>query len=725
MAKKKTRKDPHSTREANKYDNPIPSREFIMETLEEALMTHSELAHILGLRDDDSQFALKKRLRAMERDGQLARNRKKQYGLISKMSLTQGRVIAHADGFGFVVPADGTPDIFLSPREMARTFHDDTVLVRVTGFDRRGKPEGAVVEVVEHHCTQLVGALSEDGGVFSVAPHSKHIRQDILIKNSDLGKAEPGDIVEVEVTRYPGGGHRYAFGKVTEVLGQKLTPAVAIDMAIRNHDLPMEWPSALTDELSQISTSIELTKGRRDLRNVKFVTIDGDDSKDFDDAVACEPLSNGHWLLRVGIADVSHYVQAGTELDAAARERGNSVYFPGRVIPMLPELLSNDLCSLVPKQDRYALVCEMTISEKGELQQYEFYSALIHSHARLTYNQVADFFEEKNVSEDCVKRSRELKHLFSVYQALSNAREMRGAIDLDIPEASVSYQGDEVVVKPLVRTVAHRIIEECMVTANVAAAKFLESHKMHFPYRVHAPPESEKLLDLNKFLHCRGLSLPIDKIQTMDYANLLKSARGREDIRVIQTMLLRSFSQAVYSEDNLGHFGLSLTDYAHFTSPIRRYPDLLVHRAIKFVCDKVGEPYLKPVIHSHSVHCSVTERRADEASWDVLATLKCMYMEDKVGKTYQGVITTVTHFGCFVELTDVLVEGLIHITALGADYFQFDPAEQSLTGTRSKTVYQVGDPIEVKVSRVLLEEKKIDLEVAGVTQSKNKKGRRK
>lgn len=713
-------KDPHHQRESERYERPIPSREFILQVIREQSgpLTYEELIPILELHDPEQQEALLRRLRAMERDGQLIRNRRKGYVPIDQKELITGRITGHPDGFGFLIPDGGGGDLFLSPRQMRQVLHGDRAVARETGVDRRGRREGTIIEVIERHNQSIVGRYFTEGGIGFVAADNKRISQDILIPPDNQGEAKPGQIVVVALIEQPT-KRTQPIGKIVEVLGDQRAPGMEIDIAIRSHGLPFEWPEAVQDEATAFGTEVaeEAKQGRLDLREVPLVTIDGEDARDFDDAVYCESTDKG-WRLFVAIADVSHYVLPGQALDTEAHQRGNSVYFPEQVVPMLPEVLSNGLCSLNPMVDRLCMVCEMQVSEKGKLESWQFHEAVMCSAARLTYNEVAAMVVDRDM-EARRKHPELVNHLdrlYELFHALYKARKKRGAIDFETTETKIVFDKDRKIEKivPVYRNDAHRIIEECMITANVAAARFLEKNKIPALYRIHEGPAVEKLEDLRSFLSELGLSLGGgDEPQPRDYGHLLEKVRARPDAHLIQTVMLRSLRQAVYSPDNSGHFGLALKAYGHFTSPIRRYPDLLVHRAIRHL---LGGGTPDNYIYTHAdmallgEHCSLTERRADEATRDTIDWLKCEYMQDKLGETFTGRISSVTSFGLFVELDEIFVEGLVHVTSLSSDYYTFDSVHHRMTGERSGRSYRLGDPIKVVVARVDLDEKKIDFQ---------------
>ncbi len=734
---KSVKKDPFAEREASKYDSPIPSREFIMSRLAEAgrPMTREEIAADFGLDGEDALEALRRRLRAMERDGQLLRNRRGGYGLIDKMDMVRGRIIAHPDGFGFLVPEDGGDDLFLSPREMRGVMHRDRVVARVTGIDRRGRREGAIVEVLERCTHRVVGRIYFENGISYVVPDHKRLTLDIRIPPDQVGEARDGQFVTVEIIEQPS-KRSGPVGRVVEVIGDHMAPGMEIDVAIRAHELPLEWPDEVEDEIQGLADKVSpaAKRGRVDLRDTPLVTIDGADSRDFDDAVFCSKTPKG-WRLLVAIADVSHYVRKGTALDREAELRGNSVYFPERVIPMLPEVLSNGLCSLNPDVDRLCMVCEMYVDAQGKVIRSRFMEGLMRSHARLTYDEVAAMLVDRDpeVRARYKPLLKPLEDLYDLYKVFRKLREKRGAIDFDTTETRIVFGEDRKIerIVPVVRNDAHKIIEECMIAANVCAARFLSRHKLPTLYRVHEGPQADKLADLREFLSGLGLKLEGgDKPPASEFARLLKKIQTRPDAHLVQTVMLRSLSQARYSPENIGHFGLSQSEYLHFTSPIRRYPDLLVHRGIRHHLrtearlkkqgKKTGRvksadsfPYSVQDMAVLGEHCSTTERRADDATRDAVDWLKCEYMLDKVGMEYPGIITSVTSFGLFVELKDIYVEGLVHITALHNDYYHFDPAQHTLRGERTGKAYRLGDQIEVRVARVDLDERKIDFELAG------------
>ena len=709
-------RDPHATREAEKYQNPIPSRELIMDVLTQAgvPMMEDELAVALEISEAEID-GFTRRLNAMERDGQVMKNRRGVIGLSEKMDLIAGRVQGHPDGFGFLVPDNKSEDLFLGPKQMQKVLDGDRVLVREIGIDRRGRREASIIEILEHKNTRVVGRLFEEHGVLFVVAENKRISQDILVEPGYGMKAAPGQVVMVELVAQPSKNSE-PVARVIEVLGNYADPGMEIEIALRKHDLPYEWSDeilTLEKKLPKKVTAKEC-EGRLDLRALPFVTIDGETAKDFDDAVYAERQGKG-FKLYVAIADVSHYVKQGGALDREARLRGNSVYFPRRVIPMLPEALSNEICSLNPQVDRLALVCEMQISAQGEVRHYKFYEAVFHSQQRLTYTKVAKYLYENEPDHGIEEKLLpHIRHLDEVFQVLLAARHKRGAIDFEASETEMRFTEDGKIAEivPLQRNDAHRLIEECMLAANVSTANFLIEHEHPALYRVHEGPNEEKLAQLRSMLKDFGLSLGGGKNPSpSDYAALIVKIKGRPDEPLLNTVLLRSLRQAVYSPENVGHFGLSYEAYTHFTSPIRRYPDLLTHRAIKAILrNDVYEP--KESWDALGQQCSMTERRADDATRDVVAWLKCYYMKDRLGETFAGTISSVTSFGIFVALDDVYVEGLVHISDLGQDYFKFDKDRHQIVGERTRKKYQLADRVNIKVVRVDIETSKIDFTLA-------------
>lgn len=733
----------------SKYPYPIPSREEILGVLRTSETPHAanDIAEALSIKRQEREGFFK-RLAAMERDGQIRLDKRGHYQLTHPSNFVAGRVQGHRDGFGFLIRDDGQDDLFLPNGEMQKVMHNDRVLARIVGYDRRGRPEGHIVEVTDRANKRIIGRLINENGALILVPEDKRIGHDILI-TQNAKKAKVGQVVSVDLTDFPS-RHSQPLGRVVEVIGDIDDPGMEIEIAVRKYGVPHEFSDAalalaakLPDEVRPVDI-----RHRVDLRDVPLVTIDGEDARDFDDAVYCEPVTVGRgqgFRLLVAIADVSHYVHPNEALDIDALDRSTSVYFPRRVIPMLPEKLSNGLCSLNPQVDRCVLVCDMVITARGEIKAYQFYPGVMHSAARLTYTEVAAVLTNTKGPE-ATKRADilpQLQNLHGVYKSLHAARQKRGAIDFDTTETYivVNSQGKIEQIVPRHRNDAHRLIEECMLAANVCAADFLKRNKHPGLYRVHAGPTEEKLENLRTFLRGVGLTLTGGaKPHASDYAALIAQIRDRPDAQMLQSMVLRSMQQAVYSPDNIGHFGLAYEAYAHFTSPIRRYPDLLTHRAIYAILQ--GKKYLPEIGHEvflstgltkaaremqkaddtargrarNSVaiweelglHCSSNERRADEASRDVEAWLKCYFMRDKLGEEYGGMVNGVTSFGIFVQLDSLFIEGLVHVTELGSDYFQYDEIKNELRGERTGIRYRMSDRVRVQVSRVDLDARKID-----------------
>ncbi len=711
--------DPMSAREAQKYEFPVPSREAVLAHLGRRgePLSFKFLASELGVEGERDLDAFGRRLRAMERDGQLLKNRRGRYGLLQKMDMVRGRVVGHPDGFGFLVPDEGGVDLFLPPKDMRIVLHGDRVVARVAGIDARGRREGTVVEVLERANPVIVGRYSSENRIGFVVPADKRISQEILIPHGDELGARDGQIVVAAVSEPPTFRTR-PVGRITEVLGDHMAPGMEVEIAIRTYDLPHSWPDAVLDEVSGLAPHVppQAAEGREDLRDVPLVTIDGEDARDFDDAVFCEREGRGFRLV-VAIADVSAYVLPGSALDAEAYRRGNSVYFPNHVIPMLPEILSNGLCSINPGVDWLCVACEMHIGAGGRIRDYRFFRATMRSHARFTYTEVAAMLADKDA--DLQQRHAallpRLRDLHALYSILHRARIARGAVDFELPETRIIYDAQRRIdrIEPLVRNDAHRLIEECMLAANVSAADLLSRKKKAVPFRVHAGPTAEKLAALREFLSELGLDLGGgDEPSAHDYTRLLQSVEGRPEARLVHTVMLRSLSQAIYTPENTGHFALGYPSYAHFTSPIRRYPDLLVHRAIMELVEGRRGGATGAEAQEQGDHLSMTERRADEATRDVVRWLKTEFMVSRVGEEFDGIISSVTNFGLFVELVDIYVDGLVHITALGNDYYHFDAVRHRLVGDRTRRTFRLGDPVRVRVVRVDLEEAKIDFELA-------------
>lgn len=711
--------DPFLEREREQYEHPLPSREYILQTLAQhgVPIEQEDLVSMLQIEEHEEELFIR-RIRAMERDGQIMRNRKRAICVMEKLDLVKGKVQGHPDGFGFLIPEDGSDDLVLSAKEMHKVLHGDTVMARVGGMDRRGRREAAIVEVLEHANTRVVGRLYEDHGIMFVVAENRRISQDILVAPGEQGAAEPGQVVILELMQQPS-KHAQPIGRIVEVLGNYGDAGMEIEIALRKHDLPNEFPFDAKHQAEQFAPEVlpENYAGREDVRHLPLVTIDGETARDFDDAVYCEPSGSGFRLV-VAIADVSSYVQPGDPLDQEALNRSTSVYFPRRVIPMLPEELSNGLCSINPHVERLCMVCDMQVSADGDIEKYRFYPSVMISQARLTYNQVADMLANPHgeIAQQYAAVLPHINHLYTLFQTLLRAREKRGAIDFETIETQMIFndQGKIEKIIPVIRNDAHKLIEECMLAANVCAAGFLHEHEHPVLYRVHEGPTPEKLDAVREFFKEFGLELGGgDEPQAGDYAKLLKKIKGRPDFALLQTVMLRSLRQARYAPENVGHFGLGYEAYAHFTSPIRRYPDLLVHRAIKAVL-KSAQYKPSEKWEALGVHCSQNERRADDATRDVEAWLKCFYMRDHLGSVFDGTISSVTGFGLFVALDDLFVEGLVHVSELGSDYFHFDATKHQMLGEHSGKRYRLGDRVRVQVVRVDMESTKIDFVLESV-----------
>lgn len=714
--KSKRSNDPHAAREANRYETPLPSRELILTTMSEQGIPLSveQLYMLLDISDQEREI-FNRRLKAMEREGQIMQNRKGALCITDKLDLIAGVVQGHPDGFGFLIPDDKTKtngeDLFLSPKEMSQVMHGDRAMVRMSGLDRRGRPEGKIVEVLERRTQKLVGRVIQSSGVTIVAAEDKRVNQDILIPyHLDMG-AKSGQVVMVELTEQPS-VHAQPMGKIIEILGNYADSGMEIEIALRKHNLPHEFSAEairIAESYPKLVQEADF-KGRIDCRDMPLITIDGETARDFDDAVFAEPQGKG-WRLVVAIADVSFYVKPKDALDKEAYDRGNSVYFPRRVIPMLPEALSNGLCSLNPDVERLCMICDMQVDGHGIVKQYKFYPSVMRSKARMTYTKVYEILQnpQGELAQEYAWLNPHLQNLYSVYQLLLKQREKRGAIEFESSETIMIFNDDGKIerIEPSLRNEAHRLIEECMLAANVCASEFLQKHEHPALYRIHEGPTPEKLEQLRTFMAEFGFGVGGgDSPQAKDYCKLLDRIKDRPDAQLLQTVLLRSMQQAVYSPDNVGHFGLAYEAYAHFTSPIRRYPDLLIHRAIKAVLN--GDKYKAGDWNELGEHCSMTERRADDATRDVTNWLKCFYMQDRIGEEFEGTVAGVTSFGLFVALDGVYVEGLLHVTELGNDYFHYDKARHEMAGERTAVRYRLGDRLRVKLVRVDLETTKID-----------------
>jgi ribonuclease R len=692
----------------------------------------AEVVTALALAPDQRE-ALEETLQALERDGQIMRNRAGLLLIATRANLLPGQVQGHRDGFGFLIRDDRGPDVVLPEAEMSKLVHGDRALVRITGVDRRGRPEGEIVDVIERRTNRLVGRLVNERGVTVVVPEDQRIRHDILVPPHAAGKAKDGQVVVVELVQQPQ-RNMQAVGRVVDVLGEIDDPGMEIEIAVRKFGVPHIFPDAVLAAAKALPKDVRKKdmQGRIDLRDVALVTIDGEDARDFDDAVYCEPDGRRGWRVIVAIADVDHYVNAGSEIDAEAQIRSTSVYFPRRVIPMLPEELSNGLCSLKPDVDRLVMVCDMTVNKDGTVRGYQFYPAVMHSHARLTYNEVWEALSNP-ASRAAARHAAllpRLHELHEVYRAFSKARAARGALELETTETQIICDPNGRIERIVARTRndAHRLIEECMLAANVCTADFLQRRKQDTLLRVHEGPTPTKLETLRTTLKAFSLQLTGgESPQPSDYAQLIEKIRPRPDSALLNMLLLRSMQQAQYSPHNAGHFGLAYGAYAHFTSPIRRYPDLLVHRAIKAVLS--GKRFVPQLAGTNlaagrvtsaepiavweqlGILCSAHERRADEASRDVEAWLKCYYVRERVGETFSGSISAIVPFGLFAVLDDLYVEGLVHVSELGSEYFQFNEATHELRGERTGIRYRLGDRLTVQVARVDLEARRVDFRI--------------
>lgn len=701
------------------YKHMIPGRTELLEFLRESgqPLTFDAIAGKFGLKGKRQRSKLEDQLGKMVRAGQIIRNRRGEYCLLERVNLVAGTVAGHPDGFGFVRLDEGGDDVYLSAREMRAAFHGDRVAVRIGGEDRRGRPEGKLVEILEREVHEVAGQFIRERGIGVVIPDNPKLSHRILIAKGRANGAKHGDIVVARILDYPTHVEQ-ATGEIIRVIGQPGEKGIATDIAIHAHGIPVDWPKAVQEQAKDFGKDVPeaAKKGRVDLRNVNLVTIDGADARDFDDAVYAEPSGKGYRLL-VAIADVSHYVQFDSPIDKQAVRRGTSVYFPDRVVPMLPEVLSNGLCSLNPKVDRLCMVCEMRVGPDGKVARSKFYEAVMRSKARLTYSQVAGFLGGQDLSMVPKEVQQDLRHLQDVYRLFASNRRRRGAVELDIPQTRINVGKDGSVqsISAVPRNDAHRLIEECMIAANVQAAKFIRKNRIAGLYRVHAKPDPDRFDELRLYLTSLGVKVPHpDHVQPRDFARMIEQVADRPDATAISMAMLRSMSHAEYTPTNIGHFGLALDAYAHFTSPIRRYPDLLVHRAIRHII-RGGKPgayeYDIPRMQQLGEITSAHERRAEDATRDVEAWLKCQYMEGHIGQEYPGVITGITNFGAFVQIPELQIDGLVHVTSLGNDYYRFEAGSQSLIGERSGRRYQLGDALDVVVARVDLETRRIDFQL--------------
>ncbi len=731
-------KDPFYDREAQKYDSPIASRELILDYLTQEAKPASleKIANAVSIKSDEQKEALHRRLRAMERDGQVVYTRRKCYALPEKFDMVKGSVIAHRDGYGFLRVEGKPEDYFLSHEQMKKVLQGDVILAQPINSQYRGKTEARVVRILEPRTNQIVGRYFIEQGVGFVVPDDSRLNFDILIAGKPNRTVRMGSVVVVELQQRPERRQK-AVGIIKEVLGEIMGTNLAIDISLRNHEIPYEFPKVVEKEASKFSEQVpeSAKKGRKDLRELPLVTIDGEDARDFDDAVYCQKNRGGGYRLWVAIADVSYYVRNGKALDKEACLRGTSVYFPSRVVPMLPEVLSNGLCSLNPQVDRLCLVCEMTVSNKGRLTGYQFYEAVMNSHARLTYTKVAKILEgDKELREHYRELVPHLENLYGLYKVLDNARVARGAIGFESEEPKFIFNADKRIesIELVQRNEAHKIIEECMILANVAAAKLVINAEIPSLFRVHDRPDEDRMNNLRSILSELGLSLGGgNNPKPKDIAKLMVEVEARPDHEMLQTVILRSMKQAIYDPENRGHFGLALDEYAHFTSPIRRYPDLLLHRAIKWVLANEQHKTSKTGGHRYTTsemlyfgeHCSMTERRADEAVRDVVDWLKCDYMQDHVGEVFNGTISSVVNFGFFVRLDDLFIDGLVHVSSLENDYYIYDASRNRLIGENTRFTYRLGDKVQVKVENVNPEERKIDFSLVDSDNKPQRQGK--
>jgi len=714
LPKKKTKKT--SERKGKTHRHPIPGRNELLDFLEKSgkPLKFIQIQSEYSLKGQRMRGLLVDQLYKMVKAGQIIQNRRGEYCLTAKLDLITGKVSGHKDGFGFVIRDDGGDDVYLSAREMRPVFDGDRVAIKIVGTDRRGKPEGDLVEVLERNVQQLAGKFIRERGIGLVIPDNAKIAHRILIAKGEAGNAKPGQIVVVQILDYPTQVEQ-ATGRVVRVVGDPNQKGIATDIAIQTHAIPTGWPKVVREEIKKFGKTVPemARRDRADFRDTDLITIDGADARDFDDAVYCEPSGSG-WRLLVAIADVAHYVEIGSALDKQATIRGTSVYFPDRVVPMLPEVLSNGLCSLNPNVDRLCMVCDMRVSAAGKVTKSTFVEAVMRSSARLTYDQVNGFLTGKASGDVPRSLHKSLRNLHDLYEAFARARQRRGAIELDIPGTrfELGKGGEIAAIRVVERNDAHRLIEECMIAANVQAAKFLRRQRIPGLYRVHARPDPDRFDELRQYLLTLGFKVPHpEHIEPRQFNQLLSQAKGRADSASISMAMLRSLTHAEYTPVNIGHFGLSLDSYAHFTSPIRRYPDLLVHRAIRHII-RGGKPgrydYSSSGMERLGAITSAHERRAEDATRDVEAWLRCEYMENRTGEAFDGIITGVTNFGLFVQIGELLIDGLVHVTSLANDYYHYEPASQQLVGERSGKKYRLGEAMRVKVQRVDMETRRID-----------------
>jgi len=714
-AKKKAAK----TKTTKPYKHPIPNRNDLLDMLTDVgkPIKVDPIMEAYGLKGQRMRSLLIEQLNVMVRAGQILENRRGEFCLTAKLDLITGKVSGHRDGFGFVARDDGEPDdVFLSAREMRSLFDGDRVAVRIVGDDHRGRSQGELVDVLERGTREIAGQFIRERGIGIVIPDNAKLAHRVLIPKGEAANAKHGNMVVAEILDYPTHVEQ-ATGRITTVIGLPGEKGIATDVAIHAHGIPFKWPDAVRQEVKDFGSEVpeNSKEGRTELRDVDLITIDGADARDFDDAVYCRKSENG-WRLLVAIADVANYVSIGSALDKEAIVRSTSVYFPDRVVPMLPEVLSNGLCSLNPKVDRLCMVCDMRVSQSGKVTKATFFEGVMRSKARLTYSQVGDFLSGESTTSVPKDLQESVRDLHDLYKAFAKQRSRRGAIEIDLPQTKFKLNDDGEIdrIEVVPRNDAHRLIEECMIAANVEAARFLKKHKIPGLYRVHPKPDTDRFNDLRLYLISLGLKVPHpDHVEPRHFTQLIEQVKDRPDSAAITMAMLRSLTHAEYSPANVGHFGLALESYAHFTSPIRRYPDLLVHRAIRHIV-RGGKPgaydYGAKEMERLGAITSAHEKRAEEATRDVEAWLKCQYMEGHLGEEFDGVITGVTNFGVFVQITELMTDGLVHVTSLANDYYKYDAGSQRLVGERSGHTYSLGEEmrIRVQVQRVDMETRKID-----------------
>jgi len=705
------------TKKSRPYKHPIPSRNDLLDMLTDVgkPIKIEPILKAYSLKGQRMRSLLIEQLQEMVRAGQILENRRGEYCLTAKLDLITGKVSGHRDGFGFVIRDDGeSEDVFLSAREMRSLFDGDRVAVRIVGDDHRGRSQGELVDVLERGIQEIAGQFIRERGIGIVIPDNTKLSHRILIPKDESAHAKHGSMVVAEILDYPTQVEQ-ATGRVTTVIGAPGEKGISTEIAIHSHGIPFKWPDGVRREVQNFGSDVpeDSKRGRTELRDVDLITIDGADARDFDDAVYCKKTNNG-WRLLVAIADVANYVSVGSALDKEAIVRGTSVYFPDRVVPMLPEVLSNGLCSLNPKVDRLCMVCDMRVSPLGEVSKTTFFEGVMKSKARLTYSQVGDFLDGTSTTSVPKDLQGSVRDLHDLYKAFAKQRGRRGAIEIDLPQTKFKLNDDGEIdrIEVVPRNDAHRLIEECMIAANVEAAKFLKQHKIPGLYRVHPKPDAERFNDLRLYLISLGLKVPHpDHVEPRHFTQLIEQVRDRPDSAAITMAMLRSLTHAEYSPANVGHFGLALESYAHFTSPIRRYPDLLVHRAIRHIVrgGKVGKyDYSAKSMERLGAITSAHERRAEVATRDVEAWLKCQYMEGHLGEEFDGVITGVMNFGVFVQITELMTDGLVHVTSLANDYYKFDAGSQRLVGERSGHSYSLGEEMRIRVQKVDMETRKID-----------------